>query len=187
MRFLDEDGGCTVDLPDSVVDRLRTLTRQADRKETGGILIGCYDAAHRSALVSRITGPPRDSVSGPSTFERGTQGLDALLARAWRHRLYYLGEWHSHPEVNPQASEIDALQMSMFASTAGMRCPEPVLLIVGAADVIGHIVCYVYRRKLIALQLAPKSLGPMATASGPNAVGRRLRDNPPKNVKRITL
>lgn len=158
MRFLDEAGICIVDLLDSAVDRLRALTRKVGRRETGGILIGCYDSAQRTAVVSCVTGAPRDSISGPSTFQRGTQGLNALLAHAWRRGLYYLGEWHSHPEINPEASWIDALQMARFARTPDLRCPEPLLLVAGTGAVSADIVCYVYRAKLIPLHLADKAV-----------------------------
>lgn len=154
MRFLDEAGICVVDLLESALDRMRALTRKVGRRETGGILIGCYDSAHRTALVSCITDAPRDSTSGPSAFQRGTQGLNALLARAWRRGLYYLGEWHSHPEINPKASSIDAMQMASFARTPDLRCPEPLLLVAGTGAVSGDIACYIYRANFMHLLLA---------------------------------
>lgn len=99
-------GAALIELPDSIGARMRTIARKSYPNETGGILIGCYDERHCTALVRCVTGPPRDSVCGPFTFRRGIRGLDTLLARAWRRGLYYLGEWHFHSEVLPP-SELD--------------------------------------------------------------------------------
>jgi len=156
MRFIDQNRSTLIELPGLLAARMHAFTRRAHPHETGGIVIGRYDNAHRTALVQCVTGPPRDSVSGPSTFRRGIRGLDAVLARAWLRGLYYLGEWHFHPEANPNASWIDEFQMAEFARTATMRCPEPVLLIAGLPDFGGHVAGYVYRRRrLISLQVSP--------------------------------
>jgi hypothetical protein len=155
MRFVDQNGNVLIELPDPLAARMRALAHAKFPNETGGIVIGHYDDVHRSALVRCVTGPPRDSVNAPFSFHRGIRGLDALLARAWLRGLYYLGEWHFHPEARPRASWIDKLQIAEFARTAMMRCPEPVLFIVGLPDCGGHVAGYVYQGRLLRLKTLP--------------------------------
>lgn len=131
------------------------LARAALPNETGGILIGQYDQTRTTAIVRCVTKAPKDSVATPSTFQRGTRGLDALLKRAWRRGLYYLGEWHFHPERLPHASGTDDSQMEQFAKTEHMQCPEPLLLIVGHPNGGRRVAAYRYAGGLAQLLAAP--------------------------------
>jgi len=155
IHFLDQHGNTLIALPDQLASRMRALARKAYPNETGGIIVGRYDDAHRTALVRKIEGPSSDSVSGPSTFQRGICGIDTLLTRLWLRKVYYLGEWHFHPEPYPKASWIDELQMAELARTTKLRCPEPVLFIVGLPDRGGHIAAYVFRDRLVELTIIP--------------------------------
>jgi hypothetical protein len=60
-------------------------------------------------------------------------GVERWLAKLWSapQRTYYLGEWHFHPYASPEASATDAAQMRTIATSAGYRCPEPLLLVLG--------------------------------------------------------
>ncbi len=119
-------------IPETEMRRILAHCRDARSCETGGILIGRYSNAHDWAIVSETTGPPSDSQRGWNWFRRGIRGLQQLLNRIWRRsRLFYLGEWHFHPNAPPSPSGRDIAQMKSIATTAHYRCPEPVLLIVG--------------------------------------------------------
>jgi integrative and conjugative element protein (TIGR02256 family) len=114
------------------VHRIRALCVRAAKIETGGILIGYYTPAHDCAVVTRITGPPRDSQVGVTWFHRGVAGLQRLLDRLWyTERQYYLGEWHFHPGGSPQPSPTDIEQLQRIAASPEYHCPEPLLLVVG--------------------------------------------------------
>jgi len=99
--------------------------------ETGGILIGRYSQEHNMAIVTRISGPPKDSKSGSFFFVRGIKGLQSMLNRLWRRNEYYIGEWHFHPYAAPIPSSTDHKQMIEFSRDKNMKCPEPILLIIG--------------------------------------------------------
>jgi|GEM_PF-1338360 len=162
MQFVDRNGTPLIALPDTVAARMRTLAGKAYPNETGGILIGRYDDAHQVALVHCASDAPRDSVASPTTFRRGVRGLNALLKRVWRRGFYYLGEWHFHPERFPNASPPDDTQMQAFAEAPQLRCPEPILLIVGLPE-YRNVAAYRYARNLSRLRLAPPALEPAAS------------------------
>jgi integrative and conjugative element protein (TIGR02256 family) len=142
MKFYDKGGVQRIDVAKGAIALMRRLAKDAIPNETGGILIGNYDETHRAAIVSHASGPPSDSIAGPWSFRRGMEGLDRILARAWKRGTFYIGEWHFHPEAWPRASPTDMMQMRTFASDAAMNCPEPVLLIVGLPAAGGRVAGY---------------------------------------------
>ena len=73
---------------------LLAMCRESVNLETGGILVGKYNQVHDTAILTRVWGPPKDSVRKRTSFWRGTQGLQRQLDFLWRTREYYLGEWH---------------------------------------------------------------------------------------------
>ncbi|MFP2925385.1 Mov34/MPN/PAD-1 family protein [Pyxidicoccus sp. 3LG] len=132
LEFCSRDACFRVHLPGSAVRRLLYLCRSSGRKETGGILVGRYATTLDCALVSAASGPPADSVRGPSWFQRGTRGLQAWLERRWASRGdHYLGEWHFHPYAEPVPSSTDMEQLARISRSSNYCCPEPLLLIVG--------------------------------------------------------
>lgn len=68
--------------------------------ETGGILVGSFDAQRRLLYIVDVLPAPPDSKESPEAFERGIEGLPAKrkqinkISAGW---LDYVGEWHSHP------------------------------------------------------------------------------------------
>jgi hypothetical protein len=68
--------------------------------ETGGILVGSFDAQRRLLYIVDVLPAPPDSKESPEAFERGVEGLPAKrkeineISAGW---LDYVGEWHSHP------------------------------------------------------------------------------------------
>lgn len=132
LEFSSRDARFRIQVPSRVVARLLRLCWCSGHVETGGILAGTYSAALDCACVSRISGAPRDSSSGPTWFERGTSGLQAWLDHHWASRRErYLGEWHFHPGAAPVPSPTDRHQLHTIARTPSYACPEPVLLILG--------------------------------------------------------
>src|SRR3989442_8171454 len=106
-------------------------SRDAGRRETGGILVGHYGPWRDRAIVSEATAPPRDSVGAAASFARGIRGLKTLLRLRWRRKQYYLGEWHFHPFADPSPSSRDLRQMRAFGNDPGYACARPILVVVG--------------------------------------------------------
>jgi len=129
--FVTADRHLGVVLDDEVRDRLVEHCRRAGRKETGGILIGRYSNLHDQAIVTDVTGPPKDSVRRQFSFVRGLVGVQRRLDRAWRQRDFYLGEWHFHPFMAADPSGRDRTQIIDFSRDPAYACPEPILLVVG--------------------------------------------------------
>ncbi|MBX0291693.1 Mov34/MPN/PAD-1 family protein [Hymenobacter sp. HSC-4F20] len=101
--------------------------------ETGGILLGYYDSDYRVATIVVATPPPSDSEHGRYRFIRGTKGIKQLLTSAKNQNppLYYVGEWHTHPNSAAQPSSTDIKQMRYFALRRLYGSGSPLLLVIG--------------------------------------------------------
>ncbi len=147
MNFRTQDKKYGLILDDGMVEKLLGFCKASRIVETGGILVGYYSKKHDWAIVSDISGPPKDSKHRRSSFIRGINGLQHWLNRLWTtaDHYYYLGEWHYHPLASPYASQIDIEQLKEHAENGPLNCPEPIMVIVGG-DPSGswEVKAYVY-------------------------------------------
>jgi integrative and conjugative element protein (TIGR02256 family) len=135
--FVAEDHAVAIMVTEAIRKMLLEHCEKAHQLETGGILIGHYTPLADQAVITEVTGPPRDSIASRWSFIRGLHGLQQLINRAWRRRDYYLGEWHFHPFARPIPSDRDRRQVIAFSKDPAYRCPEPILLVVGGDPGIG--------------------------------------------------
>jgi len=79
-----------------------------------------------------VSDPPPDSVQTPAAFLRGTEQVDEALQESQeRYGLYYLGEWHTHPDEASRLSGQDKREMQSIADNDDYECPTPLLMIIG--------------------------------------------------------
>jgi len=104
--------------------------RSSKINETGGILIGYYTEDLKHSVITKVTKPPADSLSGRYWFKRGIKGLKSLLKDAWKKKEYYLGEWHFHPLGTTNPSNQDLKQMLEIANSKDYHCPEAIMIII---------------------------------------------------------
>lgn len=132
IKMASSDGRFGLRITVPVVRAILNHCANAGSDETGGILLGRYAPERETVIVSRVTGPTKDSAAGPTWYHRGVRGLQKLLDDLWHRReAYYVGEWHFHPYVPPDPSPVDSRTMRSIARSADYNCPEPVLLIIG--------------------------------------------------------
>lgn len=103
--------GFRVTITAGATERMAQYRRAAAPNETGGVLVGSFDAARRVLhIVDALPAPP-DSRQSPTYFIRGAKHLKPRLDRIATRSggsLTYVGEWHSHPDgaaVRPSADD----------------------------------------------------------------------------------
>lgn len=103
--------------------------------ETGGVLIGSYDANFRLATVHFALKAPSDSKHFTNSFHRGTNDVTKAIIKLKERKpgVHYLGEWHSHPFSKPTPSYPDIIQMQKFASRKQYGIRRPLLIIIGGS------------------------------------------------------
>lgn len=129
--FVTADRRLAVVIGDNIRSRLIAHCARAGRNETGGVLVGRYTDLHDQALITEVSGPPRDSIHMRVSFIRGLVGLQRRIDRAWRRHDYYLGEWHFHPYMDATPSDRDRKQITAFARDPAYACPQPILIVIG--------------------------------------------------------
>ena len=149
---MSSDGRFSMVIDDRLVESIHRLCDESAPLETGGIIIGSYNADGGTASVTRIEGPPPDSRRERNRFHRGSRGLQRLLERLWRRGEHYLGEWHFHPAGHPRPSPHDVRQMKAISEEREARCPEPILIVAGENR---KVTIYVFPKGEEAVQLLP--------------------------------
>ncbi|AIS32352.1 hypothetical protein BRM9_1538 [Methanobacterium formicicum] len=130
IKFKSLNNEFCVEINDLIISNIQNICIDARTNETGGILIGNY-LDKNNAIIIEITGPSKDSKQSACKFNSGINGLIKLLNNKWNLGQYYIGEWHSHPDSSPQPSKIDDMQMKKLSIDKALKCPEPILLIIG--------------------------------------------------------
>ena len=103
--------------------------------ETGGIILGGVDKYYKKIYVTDTILSPADSIEKPTLFIRGIDGVPDELGklRLITHDfLYYLGEWHSHPnKCSINMSEEDKIQFAELLEEGENRGEPSLMLIMG--------------------------------------------------------
>lgn len=121
-----------VRIPVEAFGAIAAMCDAAGDVETGGILVGHYEAGGDIACVEAADPPPPDSEHGPTDFLRGVVGVRERLVEAWP-AAYYLGDWHYHPADEVVPSPADFAAMRAIAADPKAQCVCPVMVIVGRA------------------------------------------------------
>lgn len=129
ITFYSDEVSIRITVNKESINRMYQLCNESYPNETGGILIGQY-ADDVTAEIVAIIGPSNDSKGWRTKFTRGTKGINKLLKEYWEQGLYYLGEWHFHPNGISYPSDIDTNTMKSIANNPKYNCPEPILIIV---------------------------------------------------------
>ena len=114
----------------------RTATGAAKLpNETGGVLLGAVDVSRRVVYVVDMIPSPPDSEEWPSSYRRGSEGLQHQLAEISERtleNLEYVGEWHSHPDkCGIEPSLLGQRALSEISAVMGKASLPGLMLIVG--------------------------------------------------------
>jgi Prokaryotic homologs of the JAB domain len=149
-------------LPDEAVRRMLSEAIRAKDCETGGVLVGLYNATLDTAIVTLAAPPPPDSREDPNTFWRGVVGVREMLQDLWTRpiRTYYLGEWHVHPGFSAEHSGLDDQTMYGHDLRRSFQCAVPVLVILGGDPATKwHLRAWAYPNGAKAVQMMSEKPG----------------------------
>lgn len=115
-----------LDFPAQVADHLRGLAQSAHPRETGGLLLGWWEAGmpHVHSAVE-VSDPDAGRTHWTRHEQAAAHALETALARSAEPGLGYVGEWHSHP-ANVGPSSVDLRELR----TISKQYPHPLVLAV---------------------------------------------------------
>lgn len=144
MRYKNSDRNVELVICNDLLHSVYNRCMANYPRETGGMLAGRYSQDKRTAFIERIVIPSRES-SSATEYERSTEGMEAEWKELASQEIFYLGEWHSHPNGNSSFSFKDLTAMRRIAEEDGVMIENPILLIVGLNkwDIKSH-TAYIY-------------------------------------------
>ncbi|MGM8228627.1 Mov34/MPN/PAD-1 family protein [Cellvibrio sp. ARAG 10.3] len=108
---------------------IRNRQRHAWCSEAGGQLFGVISA--QTLTIKCASGPyPKDD-RGPRHYRSHPQSAQRELVRQNKLGNVYLGEWHTHAEKKPKASQDDADAMKKILENSKLATNGLLLIIVG--------------------------------------------------------
>ena len=119
-------------MPESIFDDVKKQVRKHYPKECGGIFIGKINNDNEAVIEAMMV--PNTFFSTRVLFVRVSGFLNKWLEKIFHQSngdLYYLGEWHSHPDAPPIPSWKDLNSMKKIAENPDKRIKTPLLLIIG--------------------------------------------------------
>jgi integrative and conjugative element protein (TIGR02256 family) len=151
LIYVSDNREYAVEIDSNLLNDIFIECKKSSDYETGGILIGNYSDDMRNAVIRSISKAPIDSRSGKASFKRGVKGLINLLDKKWNESgEYYLGEWHFHPNNSSQPSGTDIRQMKELCKNKRLKCPEPILLIIGGNSIVGwNISLHIFKNNAV--------------------------------------
>lgn len=125
----------TIEISQSLLEDIRNDRVQHMPNETGGVLIGAFDLSRKRVYIVHQVKAPEDSISSPNSFIRGCINLPQQLESIFKitlGNLYYIGEWHSHPNDSTQKSQDDEILHHAIVEYSRENCIPGCMMIVGA-------------------------------------------------------
>ena len=120
-------------------DTFYTLRASSIPNETGGILLGYFDYKIKVLYLVEALAAPQDSVQERSSFIRGKNGLSEVLQECSRRTaniVYYVGEWHSHPDGIPSTpSQTDTKLFEYLTEQMKLEGSPTLMAIIGEKDI----------------------------------------------------
>lgn len=130
LRRPDDDGFILIeDQVIRILDRYRQ--RSSGSPESGGILLGYRRELHLH--VTDVTVPLATDGRSRTRFFRSAEPHRQTAHARWRESggtMDYVGEWHTHPELNPSPSTIDRRGWERISSSRKM----PMLFIIAGTQ-----------------------------------------------------
>ncbi len=100
-----------IEIEEQVIKLIQSMRQKVPSdNESGGMLIGSILTGSSDVVIRDYTLPLKGDYQSRYRFIRKKQSHNALLQKKWEESnktVMYLGEWHTHPEINPHHSQQD--------------------------------------------------------------------------------
>lgn len=121
-----------VTLTYNVLQTLRRFEQRNIKNESGGILLG--KVYQDIILMEKVTVPGLHDKFGRYFYIRSKKNAQRVINKLWKSsngKTIYLGEWHTHPIVNPKPSLQDLKMIKECLISTKMEIDFLILIIVG--------------------------------------------------------
>lgn len=120
-----------INISENIKNELNNFEQQNGQVEKGGMLLGY--TANNELKITNITKPMICDISRRYNFVRNVFGHQFILYKKWKtsgRNINYIGEWHTHSEINPVPSRRDLKTLMEIRRYKNVNTPV-IMLIVG--------------------------------------------------------
>ena len=101
-------------------------------REAGGQLFAQFDGPR--IRIKRATGPRPTDRRGRRFFVPNRRAERREIKRLFKKGLYYIGDWHTHPELQPAPSQVDLSSVQEMFRKSRHGLAGFVMVIIGKAS-----------------------------------------------------
>ena len=145
LKFKIIEKNVEIILSDALLGELGEYGKAHYPNEFGGFLIGFYSKDFSRLFLSGSILPQKFN-GVPHYFERSIEGIENRLTQLFYEKgLYYVGEWHTHPNGSTQYSQQDLQTMMQIQDCETVQINNPILLIISVdQNQIRNFTFYLY-------------------------------------------
>lgn len=134
VSFKVGSSGQILGFADEVLDHFCRHRQQTLKvREAGGQLFAHFD--ENIVRIQKATGPRPADYRSRNSFVPNRSAERREIRRLFRIGLYYVGDWHTHPERNPSPSQTDLTSFRDMFLKSKHELAGFVMVIVGTAPV----------------------------------------------------
>ena len=100
----------TLIIETKLLEKLYGYVQVGSAPENGGVLLGKKHIESETYFVTDLSVPSSKDIKRRFSFIRNKDVAQKLIDQRWKDSdgvENYLGEWHTHPEMNPTPSSVD--------------------------------------------------------------------------------
>ncbi len=98
----------TIEFSGDVIEKLLAHRQNFGKSEAGGMLF-CHDLNSPVTQISEISFPTKLDIRKKSFFKQDECFSQNIIEANFARGLHYVGDWHTHSQVKPVASNRDLL------------------------------------------------------------------------------
>ena len=99
---------CVVDVLTPVLDEIsKWLQTDADSPESGGYVVGYEHKTTKNIVLENVSRPYPLDIRSRIRFDMRDPLHKIFLMKAKKHKSFYMGVWHTHPQDYPTPSSLD--------------------------------------------------------------------------------
>jgi len=145
LKLVTKFNNLELDCPEELLSKLIDFAKEHHPLEHGGFLLGRYSDNLKTLFLEDYV-VPKVFNGFPTLFERSVKGLKTFFKKITRDKnLYYVGEWHTHPNGSSMFSSIDLQAMIDIANCSTVNIKNPILLIISLTkENVNDFAFYLY-------------------------------------------
>lgn len=132
MNLHNNELDVSINVNETLIEKLIKIGEQYFPKEYGGFLVGYYNETFKIVYITDYVLPMKYENTSTS-FKRDPSGLEELFEELYNKTpsQYYIGEWHTHPNGMSKASSLDRTALNKIAEDKSTPIENPIMLIIG--------------------------------------------------------